>query len=246
MEKRIAPGLVIREQNIGEADRLITVLTAPYGLVRAFSRGANTTKSKKLSATALLTYSDFTFSRRRDTWSVDDAEAKEVFFGLRDDVAKAALAQYFCELAGAFCEEGFESEETLRLFLNALSFLESGRRAPAFIKAVTEWRLMCLGGYMPALVGCDVCGTYETDPMFFSYEEGKLYCKDHPAPGSAEVGTAVVKAMRHVALSDFEKIFAFELGGASLAQFGKTAEEYLLHKTQKHFKTLDFFRVIGS
>ncbi|MBQ3889377.1 MAG: DNA repair protein RecO, partial [Clostridia bacterium] len=71
-------------------------------------------------------------------------------------------------------------------------------------------------------------------------------CKDHPAPGSGEVGTAVVKAMRHVALSDFEKIFAFELGGDSLTRFGKVAEEYLLHKTQKHFKTLDFFKVIGS
>ena len=50
MEKITAPGLVIKEQSIGESDRLITVLTAQYGLVRAFSRGAKKTKSKKLSA----------------------------------------------------------------------------------------------------------------------------------------------------------------------------------------------------
>ena len=46
MIKITAPGLVIREQSIGEADRLITVLTAQYGIVRAFSRGAKKTKSK--------------------------------------------------------------------------------------------------------------------------------------------------------------------------------------------------------
>ena len=64
MTKISAAGLVIREQNIGEYDRLITVLTARHGLIRAFSRGAKKAKSKKLSATALLTYSDFTYKNK--------------------------------------------------------------------------------------------------------------------------------------------------------------------------------------
>ena len=71
MIKITAPGLVIKEQSIGESDRLITVLTAQYGLVRAFSRGAKKTKSKKLSATALMAYSDFTFNKTRDSFSVE-------------------------------------------------------------------------------------------------------------------------------------------------------------------------------
>ena len=83
MEKFTAPGLVIREQSIGESDRLITVLTAERGLVRAFSRGAKKTKSKKLSATALLSYSDFTFTKSRNAFSVEEALVKEVFFELR-------------------------------------------------------------------------------------------------------------------------------------------------------------------
>ena len=36
---------------------------------------------------------------------VEDALVKEVFFELRNDVEKMALAQYFCELANEFCEE---------------------------------------------------------------------------------------------------------------------------------------------
>ena len=122
--KMTAPGLVIREQTIGESDKLITVLTAQYGLVRAFSRGAKKAKSKKLAATSLLAYSDFTFSKAREAFSVEDALVKEVFFELRNDVEKMALAQYFCELANEFCEEDYESEEILRLFLNALWLLK--------------------------------------------------------------------------------------------------------------------------
>ena len=247
MEKLTDTGLVIKEQNIGEADRLITVLTRHHGLVRAFSRGAKNAKSKKLASTSLLAYSDFTFSKTRETYSVEDAQIKEVFFELRADIAKTALAQYFCELANDFCDEGYETEEVLRLFLNALYFLKSGKRETLFVKAVTELRLMCLSGYMPALVACDNCGEYETPVMFFSYEEGKLTCENcRPAAPCVELSSAVVKAMRFVALSDFDKIFSFELKDGALERFCAVAEGYLLHKTQRKFKTLDFFKVIND
>ena len=93
-------------------------------------------KSKKLSATALLTYSEFTFNKTKDAFTVDEAEVKEVFFELRNDVTKMALAQYLCELAYEFCEEDYESEEILRLFLNSLYLLKSDKKTPFFIKAV--------------------------------------------------------------------------------------------------------------
>ncbi len=247
MIKITAPGLVIREQSVGESDRLITVLTARYGLVRAFSRGAKKTKSKKLAATALLAYSDFTFVKTRDAYSVEDALVKEVFFELRNDVEKTSLAQYFCELANEFCEEEFESEEILRLFLNALWLLKGDKKSPPFIKAVTELRLMTLSGYMPALVGCDTCGEYESEYMYFSPENGKLYCKECSPVGDIHyLSASVVQAMRYVSLSDFEKIFSFNLNDESLASFCKICEYYLLNKTQRKFKTLDFYRVLSS
>jgi DNA repair protein RecO (recombination protein O) len=240
-----APGLVIREQSIGESDKLITVLTAKYGLVRAFSRGAKKTKSKKLAATSLLAYGDFTFVKTKDAFSVEDALVKEVFFELREDVEKMALAQYFCELANEFCEEDFEAEEVLRLILNGIWLLKSGKKKPDFIKAVTELRLMSLSGYMPDLVGCEQCGAYETDKMYFVPESGKIYCEEcAPSGFNYRVSASVVQAMRYVTLSDFEKIFSFVLNDESQKVFGKVSEAYLLQKTQRKFNTLDFYRVL--
>ena len=245
MTKISAPGLVIREQSIGESDKLITVLTAKYGLVRAFSRGAKKTKSKKLAATSLLAYGDFTFVKTKDDFSVEDALVKEVFFELREDVEKMALAQYFCELANEFCEEDFEAEEVLRLILNGIWLLKSGKKKPDFIKAVTELRLMSLSGYMPDLVGCEQCGAYETDKMYFVPESGKIYCEEcAPSGFNYRVSASVVQAMRYVTLSDFEKIFSFVLNDESQKVFGKVSEAYLLQKTQRKFNTLDFYRVL--
>ncbi len=245
MEKITAQGLVIREQSIGESDRLITVLTAKYGIIRAFSRGSKNTKSKKLAATSLLACSDFVFSRKKDAFTVDEAVVREVFFELRQDVVKMALAQYFCELSYEFCEEDYESEEILRLFLNSLWLLKGDKRTPAFIKAVTELRLMCLSGYMPAVIGCDCCGAYETDKMFFSFESGKLFCEKCPVPpGSREINSSVVQALRYVTLSEFNKLFSFELKEESLKSFCKICEGYMLNKTQRSFKTLDFYNML--
>lgn len=245
MEKITAPGLVIREQSIGESDRLITVLTAKHGLVRAFSRGSKTTKSKKLAATALLSYSDFTFSKKKDAFSVEEALIKEVFFELRNDIEKMALAQYFCELSYEFCEEDYESEEVLRLFLNSLWLLKDGKKSPDFIKAVTELRLMALSGYMPSVIGCEACGEYETTKMNFNLESGKLYCDNCVAePGSVALNISVVTAIRYVCLSELSKIFSFTLKDESLSAFCAVCENYLLGRTQRKFKTLDFYNSI--
>ncbi len=164
---------------------------------------------------------------------------------MRNDEEKMALAQYFCQLADEFCEEDFESEEVLRLFLNALWLLNEGKKTPRFIKAVVELRLMSLSGYMPALLSCDRCGEYESDIMYFSADTGKIYCKDCVPQGKRYSLTAsVVQALRFVSLSDFEKIFSFSLSDESLEGFSHVTEDYLLHKTERNFKTLEFYKTI--
>ena len=73
-------GMVIREQNIGEADRRVILLTRDYGIVHAFARGARRIKSNALTATQLLSYSRFSIFQGRDSYIIDEAEPIEVFF----------------------------------------------------------------------------------------------------------------------------------------------------------------------
>ena len=116
-------GLVIREQTVGESDRLVTLLTADYGLVKAFVRRAKNIKSNNVSATSLFAYSEFTLYRSREAYVVDNAVANEVFFDLRKDINALSLAQYFVQLAYFLCAEEQPAPDTLRLLLNALAKL---------------------------------------------------------------------------------------------------------------------------
>ena len=72
--------LVIKENNVGEVDRLVTLLTEKAGVIRAFARGARSSKSKTLSATRLFCYSSMTVWASADKYVIREAEPIEVFF----------------------------------------------------------------------------------------------------------------------------------------------------------------------
>lgn len=240
--KTTTKGLVIREQTTGESDRLVTLLTADYGLVRAFVRRAKLIKSHAAGATSLFAYSDFSLYRTKDAFVVDDAQPIEVFFGLRKDIERLALAQYFAQLAFEMGAEEQPCSELLRLTLNSLHLLCKGSREPAQVKAVFELRSACLGGYMPSVLACDNCGTYETDLMYFDTSEGRIYCENCPKAGAVPVPKTVITAVRFICLTAPEKIFGFSLSCENLKLLGEITEKYTLSVVQRKLSALEFYK----
>ena len=246
MEKFHADGIVIRVQTTGEADRILWVLTADRGVVRAFARGARSARSRLRSATSLFAYCRFTFVKTKDAYSVSEADIREVFFDLRNSLEALSLGQYFCEAASKTVPEDGTGEEYLRLLLNSLWFLGKNERSPGDLKAVFELRLASISGYMPALIGCEGCGTYETPTMYFDVTRGLLFCEACTDSTGIPLPLPVVTAMRHIAFSPFERLFAFSLAPELLPLLGECTERYLLAVTGQNFKTLEYYHTLFS
>lgn len=237
-------GLIIREQTVGESDRLVTVLTQDEGIVRAFARRAKNLKDSKNSATGLLCYSRLNLYKGRDKYIINDAFPIEVFFGLRQDIVRLALAQYFCGLAAELVPEGVESGDYLRLVLNALHFLSTGTKSDVHLKPIVELRMLSLAGYMPDLVCCAQCGAYEAERMYFKVGRGTLYCQDcylDNGDPCVVLSKAALTAMRHIIYSDFERIFSFSISQGAQRELTGAAEAYTVSVLQKRPKTLDFY-----
>ncbi len=239
--------LIIRENNnIGEADRFVTALTRELGLVRASARGARNLKSRNASATQLLSYSRLTLFRGREKYIIDEAEPLQIFFGLRADIEKLALAQYICELAGTLAPAEEPADDFLRLLLNGLAYLENGKRPAPLVKAVVELRLLVLAGYMPDLTVCHVCGKTEDACLWLSPTAGNLTCQScRPQPGSIALPPNLLAAMRHVIYAPLEKAFAFTMPEDSLRDLADAAERFLLAQLQRGFRTLDFYHSLA-
>lgn len=234
-------GLIIREQTIRESDRLVTLLSADCGLIRAFVHGAKKLNSK-LAATSLFCYCDFDIYQGKDAYIINEAQPIEVFFPLREEIVRLALAQYFAQLTLEFAEEQQESGEFLRLVLNALHLLCKGDKPYEQIKAVVELRMLSLGGYMPNLLGCEHCGKYESDPMFFQIQTGVFYCADCHKNGGIPLNPSVFTAVRFICLSEPHRIFSFHLPTKEREALAQVAEQYLLFRTSRRFQTLEFYK----
>lgn len=238
-------GLIIKEQTVGESDRLVTMLTKDAGVLRAFARRAKNLKDSKSAATQLLCYSHLSVFKGREKYIIDDAEPIEVFFGLRRDIAALSLAQYFCELAYLLVPEETDSEEYLRLVLNSLHFLSKGTRPLRMLQSVTELRMLSAAGYMPDLVACDECAAYESEVMYFLPQSGVLRCKDC-FEGANEPYIAlppgVLTAMRHIVFADFQKLYAFSLPEDALKILNAATESYVVHTLHTVPKTLEFYK----
>ena len=238
-------GLVLRQQNIGERDKLVWILTESHGVLRAFARGAKSIKSPKCAGTGLLSYSSLGIFEGKDSYSVDEAVSIEQFTGLQRDIEKLALAQYFCELCLNLCPAGQEAGEHLRLMLNALYFLANDKRPPAQVKVCFEMRLISLCGYMPDLVMCAECGAYEAAEMVFVPHTGKLYCAacaDRARIQGVRLPLAAATALRHTVYADFEKLFAFSLKDELWEPLSLASESYVAHMSQKDYPTLQFYK----
>lgn len=241
-------GVVLRDYKL-EDDRILTILTRTHGVITAYAGGAARPRSALVGSTELLCHSDFVLFKNKDRYTVDKADSRRIFFGLRSRYEDLSLASYLAQLFSELSPHEEAAEDQLNLLLACLHYLETQKRPPGQIKAVAELRLLTLSGYMPNLVGCKVTGVYtpEGDSMHFS-PQGDLYCgmalEGQHIPGLMPVAPGVLQAMRHIVYSDSARLFRFTLSEKGMTSLTELCEKYLLYQIEKTLPTLEFYRSI--
>ncbi len=248
-----AKGLIIREHNVGEADRFVTVLTDRLGVIRASVRGARRVNSRAGASTRLLSFSQLSLVKGREKYIIDTAVPLRVFFAIGADMESIALAQYFCELFGAAAPREEEAEAFLRLLLNALHLLEQKQERER-IKAVTELRLSVMAGYMPDLNVCR-CRNEQPKALWFLPQSGVLCCenclpreREHGAgegKGAVPLSGTLLAAMRHIVYKE-QRCFSFRLPQADCQALSAITERFLLCQLSRSFKTLEFYHSLND
>ena len=242
-------GIVLREKQIEDYDSILTLLTRARGVITAYARGARKPRNALRVSAELLSYSDFVLFSSKDRYSVDKSALNRLFMGVRGDIEKLSLASYFCQLAAEAAPREEPADDYLRLLLNCLHLLDTGKRTGTFLKPVFELRLLTIAGFMPHLVGCAACGTFEAPRMFFLPQPATLLCEncmDHAGKDAVllPVEPGVLTAMRHTIYSDNVNIFSFTLSEAGLDRLGEITELYVMHQLEKRFETLEFYKSI--
>ncbi len=245
MDTIVTPGLVLKETRYKESDRIITLLTPGLGVISASAQSSLRLKSKLFSACGLFCYSEFVLVPGRNMYTVREADVKNVFHGISSSIEGMSLAMYMAEMASALSPTGDEAAKELRLLLNCFYMISEKKADLRVIKAVFELRTMSECGFLPQLVYCRDCGTYDGPAFYLDPAEGCLLCEScaQKAGKKCNLDAGALFALRHICLVEDKKIFGFRISVGSLAKLSTAAEQYALesgaHEIEKADSTLE-------
>jgi len=165
--------LILRHVDYGEADRIVSMLTAEFGVQKGFAKSAR--KSRKRFGAALEPFSQVIVhwrAGRGQLWSLQEMELLSSRTGLRTDLQRLALASYAIELVEVLIEEGEPHPQIYEMICAFLDFLAQGGDAGT-ARLLLELRLVYLLGYIPHLLHCSEClKIFADEPIRFDAGRG--------------------------------------------------------------------------
>ncbi len=104
-------GIVLKRRNLGEADRILTVLSKEAGKISIKAPGVRRIPSRRSAHIELLNHSQFTLYASSKTFMpiVTEAQTLEDFSSIKDDLGKIGVALYICELINGLCPDNQEN-----------------------------------------------------------------------------------------------------------------------------------------
>jgi len=188
-------GVVLRSIKLGEADKIVTVMTQGSGKVRAVAKGIRKTTSRFGARLEPFTHVSLMVYRGRGSLdTVSQAEILSPFLPLRSDLGLFAAGETMLESVDKVAEE---HERNVRLFLLLLTGLRALEARPADPAAVAEsflLKLLSLSGFHPNLLACAVCG--RPRPERFASGQGGAVCE---ADADLDAGPVSPAALEHLA-----------------------------------------------
>jgi DNA repair protein RecO (recombination protein O) len=185
--------VVLRTQKLGEADRIVGLLTRRHGRVRAVAKGVRRTKSRWGARLEPFSHVDLQLYAGRELDIVTQAESLASYGStIVADYPSYTAGTAMLETAERLTAE--EREPSLRLFLllvGGLRALAEGEHAPTLVLDAFVLRSLSVAGYQPSLVDCARCGA-PGPHRAFAVSAGGMVCPGCRPAGSTTPAPATV------------------------------------------------------
>ena len=203
--------IVLRTQKLGEADRIITLLTREHGRVRGVAKGVRRTKSKFGARLEPGSHVDIQLYTGRTFDTVTQVESIQNYGeALTDDYSRWTIAGTILEAAERFTSHEHEPAlQEFKLVTGAMKALADNKYDPSMILDAYLLRSLAVGGYAPSLVNCSKCDA-PGPHRYFSLVGGGSVCADCRPSASATPAPETLKLMSDLISSDWESAMSSE------------------------------------
>ncbi|NJL09330.1 MAG: DNA repair protein RecO [Calothrix sp. SM1_7_51] len=153
-----AIGINLKATAFGESDRLVTVLTREFGLVRAIAPGARKHNSSLGGRSGMFVVNDLLIAKGRSLDKITQAQTIKTYPGLAKDLSKLAASQYIAEIALSQALSEQPQEELFELLNEHLQRLEEltikGNFSVLAYLSQAVFHLLALAGLTPQVQLC--------------------------------------------------------------------------------------------
>lgn len=194
-------GVVLRTWKLGEADRIVVLMTKGHGKVRAVAKGVRKTRSKFGSRLEPTSHIAVQLYPGRELDTVTQVDSIDHFRAIRDDLDLLARAVPLLEAVDQLALEGEPNRRLYEMLVGALRTLASDGSplvVPGFFL-----KALALEGFRPVVDRCVSCGA-DDDLVAFDEDAGGVLCR------SCRRGAAISPE----ALSLLQRILGGQLGSA--------------------------------
>jgi len=225
VKREITQAIVLRVVDVGEADRILHLLTPDRGRISGLAKSARKSVKRFPGTLDLLNHLDVELQRKPGRMAfIGKARLLSPFLGLREDPRRFALGCYLVELMGRMAPEGGTPEDMRRLFESTLSALRQieGQTPTRKLRLFLELRSLVALGLRPHLLDCVRCGRelIGRGEFGFHVSDGGVLCRScrGDAQGLLPVHLGTLRALAQGMRFELDQLERLTLGTSELAE----------------------------
>ncbi|MDF7664193.1 DNA repair protein RecO [Bifidobacterium sp. ESL0763] len=232
-------GVVLRTVKLGEADRIITILTRRHGKVRAVAKGVRRTKSRFGGRLEPFMRCDLFIAEGRSLDVVSQAASISAYAArICADYEAYTAANVMVETCDKIVSTEREpAERQYLLLIGALAALARAKHPAPAIGDSFLMRSLSLAGWSPRLSSCVVCGTHD-HLDYYSVVSGGVMCSADHTPDARRIDLDVRAQIEALVDGDWSVLDGEPLN-AETRRLVEEWGEYYLERPIRSMRLLD-------
>ena len=235
-------GIILAENNLGDFDKMLTMLTPGLGKISCVAKGARRPKSALLAGTQMFCFGEYLMYKGTNTYHINSVETIEVFYNIRTDLDKLKYAMHINKIVQDVTQENQNCYKILQLLLNTLYTISETDKNLDLVLSVFKLRLLCILGFTPDLTECVNCKEKE-NLKYFSLRDNGFKCDacSRQDKSTITINGSTDNALKYTVMAPAKKIYAFNIKDESLEEFKLVTKLYFNEKLEKEYKLEELF-----
>ena len=235
-------GVVLSESNMGDFDKMLTILTPNVGKISCVAKGARRPRSALLAGTQIFCFGEYLMYKGTNTYHINSVEPIEVFYNIRTDLDKLKYAVHINKIIQDVTHENQNCFNILQLLLNTLYVISETDKDLELVLSIFKLRLVSILGFKPKIASCVNCNEKE-NLNHFSLRDNGLKCEacSRQDKSSISMTESTLNAIKYTITAPPKKQFSFTIKDESLEEFKLISKLYFNEKMEKEYKMEELF-----